>query len=446
MATVQTLFLLTVCLSTFISTQSTLLPPAIFGVPLNGTKDSGKDVLSFIHRSYTQFQQFDGAIPWYYKFDLPHVKNATVASLNDYVQRVFRKRGLLETVLFGDFLGINWDGNNSLYMRDFATFMRMLIRDRLPAFPPEPPVFDNEDDAITETICPFENYIFLKSFRHDDVGTKAFLQYYGEYVETLPAFDGPEDDSDVWLPVGGGPLKYPYHYVTTQVHFNPGGYLNGHTVRMSFSTYNKFNFCQKDRLKEWFTKLHGHRKPDSILDMGTGNGISAMEMAKLFPDATVIGIDMAAPYVRFARKYKLALDLINVFFYQGNVESLYYEDNTFDIIQYTYVLHEMPYQNARTVLKEAYRILKPGGVLSGFDVTYWENDFWREFNIETNTWGVEWNDTNPDVLHGPEPYMAEYQHGTKLPHLLKELGFIEVTKIRYSNFDGIYIFQKPDSN
>lgn len=54
----------------------------------------------------------------------------------------------------------------------------------------------------------------------------------------------------------------------------------------------------RKNLKEWFGKLHGHRSPKKILDIGTGNGFSAIEMALLFPNAEVHGVDMAAPYVR----------------------------------------------------------------------------------------------------------------------------------------------------
>ena len=53
--------------------------------------------------------------------------------------------------------------------------------------------------------------------------------------------------------------------------------------------------------------------------------------------------------------------------FQDNGESTHFDADTFDIVQYSYVLHEMPMENAHALLSEAYRILKPGGVLSGFE-------------------------------------------------------------------------------
>ena len=224
--------------------QETFFPKPLFGVVLNGTvvrgttldftgqdtyrieawvrKESGEDVKTFIHRTYQDFEHFDSLKPWFYKFKLPHIDHANEVSLNGYLQRVFQSRALVDMEMFSDFIGINWDGTESLYMRDFATFMRMLTQDRIPMFAPEPPIFASEADGVVEEVCPFENYIFLKSFRHDDMGLENFLDYYGKYVDSLPAYEGEEDHSDVWLPGATEPVEYPYHYLTTQVHFNPG--------------------------------------------------------------------------------------------------------------------------------------------------------------------------------------------------------------------------------
>ena len=57
----------------------------------------------------------------------------------------------------------------------------------------------------------------------------------------------------------------------------------------------------------------------------------------------------------------------NVLFYQDNAELTHFPDESFDLIQYTYVIHEMPEANAETVLREAMRLLKPGGIFSGFE-------------------------------------------------------------------------------
>lgn len=59
--------------------------------------------------------------------------------------------------------------------------------------------------------------------------------------------------------------------------------------------------------------------------------------------------------------------LFNVKFFQDNAESTHFPPNYFDIVHFAYVLHEMPERNANLVLKEIRRLLRSGGVLSGFE-------------------------------------------------------------------------------
>ena len=79
-------------------------------------------------------------------------------------------------------------------------------------------------------------------------------------------------------------------------------------------------------------------------------------------------VDTTFYVYRFAREWKKSLGIENVFFYHGTGESMpSIESESFDLIQYTYVVHEMPFENAKRFLQECMRLLKPGGVLSGFE-------------------------------------------------------------------------------
>jgi SAM-dependent methyltransferase len=222
---------------------------------------------------------------------------------------------------------------------------------RAPEFPPEPPVFDNEDDCILSPETPFEVYIYLKAFR-SRTNLAEYLEYFGQFVASYPGFansNGDEDDSDV-QPAGVA-VAIPPHFNQTYVHFLPGGYLNGHTVRLSYLGKSKFNFLHEELLTEWLTKLHGDKRPRRILDIGTGPGFSAFVLAQLFPEAEVVAIDLAAPYIRMARRWAELRNVSNVAFYHANAEDLsWLESDSFDLINYAYVLHEMPRDNAKNIL------------------------------------------------------------------------------------------------
>ena len=123
-----------------------------------------------------------------------------------------------------------------------------------------------------------------------------------------------------------------------------------------------------------------------------GTGGSAFVLGELFPEAKVMGIDLAPTYIRFDRAEKQIRKASNVEFYQANAEDMFFiESNSVDFINFAYVLHEMPAENARRVVNEMYRILKPGGVLNGLESPYERNPVAREAFVLTQTWGHDWS-------------------------------------------------------
>ena len=227
----------------------------------------------------------------------------------------------------------------------------------------------------------------------------------------------------------------------TFVHFLPGGYLNGQTVRISFLGKTKFNFLDETRIREWLTKLHGDMNPTRILDIGTGPGFSAFVLAEMFPEAEVIAVDLAALYVRMARMCAEMRNITNIKFYQANAEDMsWLESDSFDLINYAYVLHEMPAENALRIVSEMFRLLRSGGKMNGFEVPFVENEVERWTYVEFNTWGHDWETAGPK---GPEPFMMEYEFGTMLTDALVSEGFQGVEYIDYSYFEGIFLAEKP---
>ena len=131
----------------------------------------------------------------------------------------------------------------------------------------------------------------------------------------------------------------------------------------------------------------------------------------------------------------------NVQFYAANAEDLsWLESESFDFINYAYVLHEMPAVNALKVISEMYRLLAPGGSMNGFEVPFFENAIEREIGVLFNTWGYSWEDS--DGPQGPEPYMQEYEFGTLILDSLAQVGFQNVEQIEFTYFDSVYIATK----
>merc|ERR1712213_78508 len=83
---------------------------------------------------------------------------------------------------------------------------------RAPEFAPEPPVFDNEMDAISAEETPFEVWTYLMAFRSKAV-IDDYLAFFNNFLNTRPPFSGAPDDSDVLPP--GVKINYPFHFNKT---------------------------------------------------------------------------------------------------------------------------------------------------------------------------------------------------------------------------------------
>ncbi len=98
--------------------------------------------------------------------------------------------------------------------------------------------------------------------------------------------------------------------------------------------------------------------PEIILDVATGTGDLAIELARL-PLKKIIGIDIAEDMLEIGRKKvdRRGLDQI-ITLEVGDSEAIRYGDNYFDAITVAFGVRN--YENLEKGLREMYRVLKPG--------------------------------------------------------------------------------------
>ena len=102
------------------------------------------------------------------------------------------------------------------------------------------------------------------------------------------------------------------------------------------------------------------QNPKSILDVGSGTGRWAYEMATLFPDANVVGTDIAAPSQEIADQGGARPE--NYAFVSGNIlEGLPFSDGAFDYTHMRLLLFAIPEARWPDVTRELVRVTKPGG-------------------------------------------------------------------------------------
>ncbi|MFZ0699021.1 MAG: ubiquinone/menaquinone biosynthesis methyltransferase [Thermoplasmata archaeon] len=105
-----------------------------------------------------------------------------------------------------------------------------------------------------------------------------------------------------------------------------------------------------------------------VLDLGCGTGDLAVLVARHFPRSEVVGLDFTRAMLEKATvRHGTARELPRIEFGQGTGLRLPFADAVFDLVTNAFVMRN--FADLELALREAHRVLRPGGVFLALEIT-----------------------------------------------------------------------------
>lgn len=187
----------------------------------------------------------------------------------------------------------------------------------------------------------------------------------------------------------------------------------------------------------WKRRIVGAIPGDArrILDLACGTGILTFRIARRFPRAQVVGVELREEYLDIARRKGRRLGADNVQFFQGRAED-YLSPEPFDAVVSSYLAK---YAELDVLTRNASAMLTNGGLVLMHDFTYPPKPYlarvWRLYFAMLQRLGTPLFPQWREIFYGLPALIEETRWMEELTRALEAHGFREIRR-RYLTLYG----------
>ena len=246
--------------------------------------------------------------------------------------------------------------------------------------------------------------------------SESFDSYQARESELKAIFEEIEDPN-VFYP---SYYRMPFHgYDNGNLDWKAAFEMEASTYSMSSGYWDDTEYGDSSRyVRGNFTQAVSSltSSPRRILDLGCSTGISTAHLAVAFPEAeSIVGVDLS-PFFLSVANATCGTTYSHVEFRHANAEDLPYEDESFDLVCISYMMHELPEEAARNVLQECNRVLcKTNGAVAIVDLDPRKLD--ARLVSSFRRWAFE----------ATEPHIHSYNTRANCGIILMQSGFSRVS-------------------
>lgn len=176
------------------------------------------------------------------------------------------------------------------------------------------------------------------------------------------------------------------------------------------------------RWKRRLVALMPH-KPEHILDLACGTGLSTLAIANRYPDCHVVGVELREEYLNVAREKTKQLGINNIEWVLSRAED-YYSETSFDCVSSSYLAK---YAELKRLTHNSKTMLKEGGLLLMHDFTFPPKPYlvtiWRFYFKALQLLGTPFFPSWREIYYGLPQIIEKSRWVSELTDLLKMDGF-----------------------